>query len=886
MKINKKLCFLIVFFGLFLIPNKAFAVYNGSGVDSSGSIGGSCPTFNGALCQYNNTHHKSIIVRLYYISKDAAGQHQWENQIGNSIIITSNASAISLGCPATTGVAKLSCSGYTVFQIPDFAHSEAQQTLMEVQNGVITDMKSQYKTAMGINNYKFKLPTEVPGINNIGYRIIIEPLITAASAKNANGTYNYGLYTIKEAANYNGKGLTNNNRFKDADGNGKINNDFMGVWLYTNINDISINKIGSNTGEAMNAINSYTTPESVRQVVANKWSGYGYNIIDIPNSWKTTCYNIKMNIDPAKCINKGKSNIGTYREEVEDADCDETNVENATENGRLVYEGPSCQIHCLETAQQFFPGNIKDKLGIGTYLIWPTSESSLHFTPFNNNYPLFFSGTRTCKITGSNISGCQNVDSSVIYPFETEAHISWDNGVNASKIQNLESDQIKYEKTVLGDTILVTATKKYYLPENLNRYYDKQNNKSYNYEPSVPFEDIGTANLPISGKATEGFYNLEVINTKLGADNVFGSAASNNKYVCNYELVSKADGCVCPEDSMINAGESIYDNIVRDGISCSEGIQKYCYTSSCECSPGTKYSGKNLVGYLNDSTSCSTAQQLYCDNNNPPGSVCVTCDVGTLHEGMYLMSQEACSKPVLTDADLCDNSNDSNKYCPEPYDTTKNISACIKTGMSYDECVQKICPGTDNEYKCKNTNQAGGKMDITYCVHTKIGQGKTLQEAIDECDRLICPLPNGLRIIYRVIDLSNPFPSYNADRTVSQRGLSIGMFNDTVKGRYPGFNWNSKTVVKTKILNNRNVDGDAVYKKEPLYRFVLTTDTVKEIRKYNKKQAKGYSDFNLNCLNNNSIACVSSFVHNPVYGLADGTCSGKLTKGNFYTCDD
>lgn len=647
----------------------------------------------------------------------------------------------------------------------------------------------------------------------------------------------------------------------------------MSVALYTNCTDVGISMVAPYG----TPINNVPATRDV-SVIGSYSTGYGYNIIDpsaqLPPTKK--CYNIKMNIVPAKCINKGKSNIGTYREEVEEADCDGTIVENATENGRLVYEGQGCKIHCLETAQQLFPGNIRDKIEIGRYLIWPTSEASAHNTYFKNDYPLQFVGTRTCKITG-NAQNCQNVSSAELYPFETDAHISWDNGVNASKIQRLTSDDLKYTKTVSGDTITVTASKNYYLPENLNRYYSLEDNKPYNYEPSGPFIDVGTSTLPVSGKATEGFHNLEVINSKLGANNVFGLAASENKYVCNYEVVSDSpNGCTCPEDSMINAGLDIYDNIVKDNISCAEGIQKYCYMS-CECPPGTKYSGKNLVGYLNDSTSCSQAQQLYCENDD---NVCVTCGAGTVHEGMYLMTEEACSKPILTEADLCDNEVNENKYCPEPYDTTKNISACINAGMSYNECVQKLCPSPDDEYKCKNTNQVGGEMDITSCVYTKVGQGLSLDQAISACDKLICPLPAGLRIIYRVIDLTNPFPSYDADSSFPNN-LPRGKFNRTVRGRYPGANWNSETVVKTKILENRGEDGDKVYKKEPLYVIKLTTKEIKAIRSYNR--GTNYLDFNLDCKINNSLACVSSFLKEPIAGLQGGVCK-DANKTNFYSC--
>ena len=105
----------------------------------------------------------------------------------------------------------------------------------------------------------------------------------------------------------------------------------------------------------------------------------------------------------------------------------------------------------------------------------------------------------------------------------------------------------------------------------------------------------------------------------------------------------------------------------------------------------------------------------------------------------------------------------------------------------------------------------------------------------------------------------------------------------TIKGRYPGTNWNSQKVVKNEILNNRGVSGSSVYNKEPLYTFVLNATTIKAIRNYNKN--KNYADFNLKCKKNGTTACVSSFVHSNSYGLTDGTCFSVANSGNdFYTC--
>ena len=81
-------------------------------------------------------------------------------------------------------------------------------------------------------------------------------------------------------------------------------------------------------------------------------------------------------------------------------------------------------------------------------------------------------------------------------------------------------------------------------------------------------------------------------------------------------------------------------------------------------------------------------------------------------------------------------------------------------------------------------------------------------------------------------------------------------------------------------------DGSAIYQGEPLYTFVLTTETINNIRNYNDLRVVngGYADYTLDCKLNNSRACVSEFVHSEEYGLTGGVCFNATNRTNFYTC--
>lgn len=289
---------------------------------------------------------------------------------------------------------------------------------------------------------------------------------------------------------------------------------------------------------------------------------------------------------------------------------------------------------------------------------------------------------------------------------------------------------------------------------------------------------------------------------------------------------------------------------IKDGIT-ENYVCHYTVTndppSPCICPDNTKMAGMSLESKLSDETTCAEAQALYCDESIPVRTPYV-CPSNTKNSGF-------------------------------------DLSSCVYSGGTLSSCISQWCNDDKPDLKCPESTNATDGMSKQYrnCVSVKLNQGLNLEQAQAACN-VFCT-SKGQKIIYRTISLSNPFPSYDSDETVTQNNLTVGMFNDNIKGRYPGMNWNSTTTVKNKILNNRGVDGDKVYTKTPLYTFKLDAKVIKNIRNYNKKRK--YTDFKLNCKMNHAAACVSTeFVHNTAYGLTAGTCDKTLTKKTFYTCDD
>ena len=216
--------------------------------------------------------------------------------------------------------------------------------------------------------------------------------------------------------------------------------------------------------------------------------------------------------------------------------------------------------------------------------------------------------------------------------------------------------------------------------------------------------------------------------------------------------------------------------------------------------------------------------------------------------------------------------------------------------MSEADCIQLICyddPCTDNcDYVCPENSDYPNK-DISNCVKFERGKGNNLVDSISICQKRYCYKGGNGIIIYRTISLENPFPSMDADKNITQKDLTVGMFNDTVKGRYPGTNWNGITLVKNKILNNRGYDGSAIYQEaDPLYVIELDATAIKKIRDYNSYQvehSEGYADFTLTCTN--GAYCRSSFLRDGRYTKADGkqiltsgTCQSVDGKDSFVNC--
>ena len=196
-------------------------------------------------------------------------------------------------------------------------------------------------------------------------------------------------------------------------------------------------------------------------------------------------------------------------------------------------------------------------------------------------------------------------------------------------------------------------------------------------------------------------------------------------------------------------------------------------------------------------------------------------------------------------------------------------SSSIPTGRGDFRNKVTINPSVD--YKCEYYVDVLIKKCPDACCETNTCG--VVEEGLD-------PNNHGFNIIYRPISLDNPFPGEH------------GVQKNGEDGRTPGSNWNGNVidrngsfVTKTYafITKNRGVTTEEVYKKTPMYEFVLGANNIRAIRNYNKEQEYNYADYDtLEC--KNGEYCSSTFLSSNNNGIyfqdATGTCYGWSRKSN------
>jgi len=445
------------------------------------------------------------------------------------------------------------------------------------------------------------------------------------------------------------------------------------------------------------------------------------------------------------------------------------------------------------------------------------------------------------------------------------------------------------------------------IPNDKNRLYNKESGNVFDGIAStgknIYDRKEGVVSL-LSDQDTKPIYNLEIKNVQLGAGNQFGTLI--DEYKCNYRITTQPP-CACPEGTVME-GTSLYDKLT-EGKTCAELQETLCNVCTCPPNAANQYE-KELVGEEATTAACKKLQDEkcynydYCTFNGKQINLTSCIDTKMKENGLTKVEASTYCEQMLC------------PECTDSYGIKHDLSACLETGRPYILCEQKYCPGQgcidedcyECSQNCKWTLKEKTKTTVAYkkrcddgencgyikmscpagnenmlnadsCIKTQlkddlkgnsVADGLTkglitdadVRSAFAACEEKVCPY-SGSKIIYRQIDLNDPFPGKNHKGTGETKYSNN---NQNVKSRKPGENWNSDDVIKTRILEARGVKGYELYNKDPLYIIVLTPDTMKKIREYNSKNK--YDDFELTCTNINKTShCISDFLHKGIGNL-------------------
>lgn len=283
-------------------------------------------------------------------------------------------------------------------------------------------------------------------------------------------------------------------------------------------------------------------------------------------------------------------------------------------------------------------------------------------------------------------------------------------------------------------------------------------------------------------------------------------------------------------------------------------IKKSNTQQDCACPPNTNHSGTNAYYWYSndkitdqdmktkftDGITCTEAQELVCNSNLPKTDT-----------GYKEIENGGCS-----------------------------MQDCLQAGNPYEYCSMMAC----QQYKCDI--KILGKPSVVYTqydVYKKIHEtydANTLERMSKEeavsiandfakevCQENSCDNDknkNKTNFVYRTVELND-----GENTNVSFPGLNGN-------GRKSGSNWTENSI-KT-ILNKKRIKSN-----DPMYKIVLDSKTINEVRNYNKQQNNDYGSYNgLDCKGNDGSACISDFLRNRNIINVRGRCSG-LSKENFYS---
>lgn len=891
----KKFFLLTVFalISLFLCLDDAKAalefggIYNGAGVPGgSGSGVAGCPAGK-PYCMYNTNKNNDVtyaayIVRVIYYkggnSQLSGGNPSdgtvWR-QIGKPVVVVGGDGGdlkSQYQIYATGKGASLKLNNGFAQQLYNVEKGNSNRS--NVQNYLNANDNANAKilfSAMDANDQSLytkknnRAKSDGSSYGKAGYRMIVEKIIVAnnfgtryvttrkAVARSAteHGTADAcGWWWVESAQS------CAPNRY----GTAAYSNTYWGE-IHTAFDDINVKRKGSN-GEIFGRGNlkSYNR-------------GAGLHIYD-PDLFDELVQNHNYYIDTActNCDSNSKNgsfiiqDITDWDAILASKDSDKDNIKNYYNKGDGVY--------CREEYKVDFP-NANNKVDVDGEKLFNVATGR-YFT-VNLQEPFVKGGIANFgPIKVTKVRQCQGTDQAKLNEFVNRygagqlgtitLNYKEERGkpytLNVKLKENSDRTNPKNEVSSDGKTTTITTTKYYELPDNIYRYIKKgEGTPSETPPPSLTnYIDLKISTLPVS------FSNFATGGSKVG-----GTIS------LSYELPTKGTGS--GEDPKTNikkafdnkdyfenpaGSENIYNKYSKDNNLQGDELNQIKNSS---CAKMFGYKTTEFKSCVEQRTTDATTDKCRDMANGE-----YTCDVNVCEENETVGPDgKCCEIGKCGNAPVCRIEN--GKF----YDQLNNeiseaefIKQCICEVLDNGQYILRDGKLTDKypEYLQQCPNDCPPEEQ---CPPETWING----DPCAKCPSGACPMPGGIcpyggDVIYRPIDLINPFPS--------QQG----------SGRQTGSNWcgyklatgkitcagdESNEIVKTHITNNRGVANYSIYnKKTPLYKVELDANKIKEIRDYNK--TNDYNDWkNIEC-NSTSGVCYSTFLRSKVN--VTGECSSDL----------
>ena len=687
-------------------------------------------------------------------------------------------------------------------------------------------------------------------------------------------------------------------------------------------NALRVNPAVGNRGlryfSAVNEIPTYSnsTPSRVNTAISNTHLGYGVAIlaygtefVDENEGW--VC-NFDYTIDAA-CMNCNSNRDDNKAYIIQDTtnwdaifaspDSDNKNVQSYYSKGNGVY--------CREEYTVYLP-NVNNTISVqpGRYFTLNPSAKALQNVVSSPAIPNF-KPVRVVKKIQCKVNSEENSSNAatVLDVFRRNSEYDFkgktgtvsfkynetykDSRYNMDDLEEMSvyDEDNNYKYSIDNGTLNMEVTRYYTLPANYYQYIRKQDGLSMKVKPSDKdlgqYINVGIPNLPVS-------FNNTGDSNSIAADIQFSYALPTND---QYSKLNKAyieDNSYLDTD---NETGNVYKRYKTKKM--VDGDQELLNNSACAKMFGiNNTSFETCVSNRQNNSIGDKDKNANCIVNNK-----ITNSTKSGYSCLVLLKENTCRIENGKYYDF-----DGNEITKEEYDiicpNANSDNTCrIENGKYYDfdgkeitkEEYDRICPSGNSDNTCRIEN--GKYYDFDGKEITKEEYDRICPSYIpsvcpeDECPYGCCPsgecapMPDGtcpgsggIDVIYRTIDLVNPFPGQDAE----QRHTGANWCSYNIKTHKIDCKYNNATV-KNYITRERGgtENGGKVYREDHvLYEVTLDSSTIGKIRDYNDDHK--YDDWELNCLDNGR-ACISEFLRKQV--KTTGKCS-SVSKTSFYTCDE